>query len=165
MYSTAVAYLLWVCSGFGALGFHRFYLGKFGTGILYFLTGGLFWLGGIYDFFTLPAQVREANLRLRYRDALLRGLSPEPIDVRSRPAEKRESIEKIILRSAKKNGGRTTPAEVALEGDVSIDEAKKDLDKLTSKGFAEMRVTKSGTIVYVFPDLLAGGANEDLEDF
>lgn len=164
MYSTGIAYLLWLVSGFGALGFHRFYLGKFGTGILYFLTGGLFWLGGIYDFFTLPAQVREANLRLRYHDALLYGRGDLPIGGR-RAEEKKESIERVILRSAKKNQGRTTPAEVALEGDVTIDEAKKDLDKLVSKGFAEMRVTKAGTIVYVFPDLFSGAAAEDLEDF
>jgi len=163
VYSTFIAYVLWFFSGFGALGFHRFYLGKFGTGILYFLTGGLFWFGGIYDFFTLPSQVREANLRIQYRDALLRGYQPAPA-VRE-PSEKKESIERVILRSAKKNRGRTTPAEVALEGDVTIDEAKKDLDKLVSKGFAEMRVTKSGTIVYVFPDLVEGAADEGLEDF
>ncbi|HUZ17910.1 MAG TPA: TM2 domain-containing protein, partial [Spirochaetia bacterium] len=70
MYSTFIAYLLWLFSGFGALGFHRFYLNKFGTGILYILTGGLFGVGMIYDLFTLPAQVREANLRLRYREVL-----------------------------------------------------------------------------------------------
>jgi len=165
VYSTAIAYLLWLFSGFGALGFHRFYLGKFGTGILYFLTGGLFWFGGIYDFFTLPAQVREANLRLRYRDVLVHGYAPRPSELNHRNEEKRESIERVILRSAKKNRGRTTPSEVALEGDVSIDEAKRDLDKLVSKGFAEMRVTKSGTIVYVFPDLAGEAASEDLEDF
>ena len=164
MYSTAIAYLLWLFSGFGALGFHRFYLGKFGTGLLYFLTGGLFWLGGIYDFFTLPAQVREANLRLRYHDALLRGYGDLPATGR-RVEEKKESIERVILRSAKKNRGRTSPSEVALEGDVSIDDAKRDLDKLVSKGFAEMRVTKSGAIVYVFPDLQSEATQEDLEDF
>lgn len=165
MYSTIVAYLLWLFSGFGALGFHRFYLGKFGTGLLYLLTGGLFWFGSIYDFFTLPAQVREANLRLKYRDALLHGYGPLPGRQVDRGADKKESIERIILRTAKKNRGRATPAEVALEGDVSIDDAKKDLDKLVSKGHAEMKVTKAGTIVYLFPDLSSESATSDFEDF
>jgi hypothetical protein len=165
VYSTFVAYVLWFFSGFGALGFHRFYLGKFGTGLLYLLTGGLFWFGGVYDFFTLPAQVREANLRIQYRDALLRGLGRTPLAAAPNRPQSKDSIEKVILRSAKKNRGRTTPSEVALEGDVTIDEAKRDLDKLVGKGFAEMRVTKSGTIVYLFPDLLSGAGDEDLEDF
>ena len=165
MYSTFIAYLLWFFSGFGALGFHRFYLGKFGTGLLYLLTGGLFWFGAIYDFFTLPAQVQEANLRLKYRDALLRGYGFPPARRADHTKEKKDSVERIILRSAKKNHGRTTPTEVALEGNVTIDEAKKNLDNLVAKGFAEMRVTKSGTIVYLFPDLLNGAIVEDLEDF
>jgi len=163
MYSTVVAYLLWVISGFGALGFHRFYLGKFGTGVLYFFTGGLFWIGSLYDLFTLPMQVREANMRLRYRDVLTRQLSGSRL--RAGTVEKKESIERVILRTAKKNKGRATASEVALEGDVTIEEAKRDLEKLASKGFAEMRVSKSGTIVYVFPELAGDGAQTDLEDF
>lgn len=165
MYSTFIAYALWFFSGFGALGFHRFYLGKFGTGMLYLLTGGLFWFGGIYDFFTLPAQVQEANLRLKYRDALLHGYGFPPARTVGHTKKKKDSIERVILRSAKKNHGRTTPSEVALEGDVTIDEAKKNLDSLVTKGFAEMRVTKSGTIIYFFPDLLNATTNEELEDF
>ena len=32
-YSVPVAYLLWFIGGLGALGLHRFYLRKYGTGI------------------------------------------------------------------------------------------------------------------------------------
>ena len=163
MYSTAVAYFLWLISGFGALGFHRFYLGKFGTGVLYFFTGGLAGIGSIYDLFTLPLQVREANTMLRYRGALNRQLAGASLSPAA--ASKKESIERVILRTAKKNRGRATASEVALEGDVTIEEAKRDLEKLAAKGFAEMRVTKSGTIVYLFPELAGDGAQADLEDF
>lgn len=38
---------------FGVLGFHRFYLGKIGTGILYLFTGGLFGAGLLYDILKL----------------------------------------------------------------------------------------------------------------
>ena len=72
MYSTFTAYILWLLSGFGALGFHRFYLGKFSTGLLWMATGGLFALGSICDFFTLPGQVREANIRNALYDQLRR---------------------------------------------------------------------------------------------
>lgn len=33
----------------GCLGIHRFYVGKVGSGIIWFLTGGLFVCGWIYD--------------------------------------------------------------------------------------------------------------------
>lgn len=45
----------------GLFGVHRFYLGKWGTGILYLLTGGLLLIGILYDFWTLNQQVSEAN--------------------------------------------------------------------------------------------------------
>jgi TM2 domain-containing membrane protein YozV len=55
----------WILLTFlGFLGIHRFYLGKWITGILYLLTAGLFMLGVLYDFCTLNGQVREVNGRL-----------------------------------------------------------------------------------------------------
>lgn len=44
---------LLLCMFLGVLGIHRFYLGKIGTGILYFLTCGLFGFGVIIDFIRL----------------------------------------------------------------------------------------------------------------
>jgi hypothetical protein len=37
------------------------YLGKWGTGLLYLLTGGLFGIGYLYDFWTLNTQISEIN--------------------------------------------------------------------------------------------------------
>lgn len=45
--SRLVALLL--CFFLGALGVHRFYVGKIGTGILYIFTGGLFGIGLLVD--------------------------------------------------------------------------------------------------------------------
>ncbi|MGB0619346.1 MAG: NINE protein [Myxococcota bacterium] len=52
----------WVLLTFlGAFGIHRFYLGKWLTGVLYLLTGGLLLIGVAYDFWTLNDQISEAN--------------------------------------------------------------------------------------------------------
>ncbi|HEX3659132.1 MAG TPA: TM2 domain-containing protein [Pirellulales bacterium] len=55
----SVAWILLTFLGF--LGVHRFYMGKFITGILYLFTGGLFGLGYLYDFWTLNEQVSDLN--------------------------------------------------------------------------------------------------------
>lgn len=181
MYSLAIAYLLWFLSGFGALGFHRFYLGKIATGFLWMFTGGLFPFGLIYDFVTLPSQVREANYRraLRGEERRHRTLgrpdsqynrngenwryaSDTQYKVMNSKGKEKEKPERVILKLAKENDGILTISEVALGADITIEEAKKMLEALVSKGFAELRIRKSGSIVYVIPDL--ADKNEPLED-
>lgn len=54
----------WILLTFlGWLGIHRFYLGKWVTGLLYMFTGGLFLIGIIYDYWTLNETIRDVNLR------------------------------------------------------------------------------------------------------
>jgi TM2 domain-containing membrane protein YozV len=47
----------------GLLGIHRFYLGKWGTGLIYLFTGGLLGIGWLYDLCTLNAQVSDRNMQ------------------------------------------------------------------------------------------------------
>jgi TM2 domain-containing membrane protein YozV len=47
----------------GIFGVHRFYMGKWGTGLIYLFTGGIFLIGQVIDFWTLNDQVDECNRR------------------------------------------------------------------------------------------------------
>ena len=54
--------LAWVLLTFlGIFGFHRFYQGKWVTGIVYLFTVGLFGVGIIYDYWTLNDQIDLQN--------------------------------------------------------------------------------------------------------
>lgn len=55
----SVAWLL--LTFLGIFGIHRMYMGKWLTGILYLLTGGLLGFGYLYDFWTLNDQITILN--------------------------------------------------------------------------------------------------------
>ena len=159
MYSTGIAYLLWFLGGFGALGFQRFYLGKIGTGLLWMFTAGLLGIGSIYDLITLSRQVREENFKL----AVINGARNPHNGINWRNVndgkirivtEKKETIEYQILKIAKTNKGIITASELALVSKTTIEEAKKALDAMVSKGHAELKVRQSGSLVYAIPDLM-----------
>ncbi len=56
--------IAWILLTFlGIFGIHRFYMGKWVSGLIYLLTGGLFLIGYIYDYWTLNDQVHLINSR------------------------------------------------------------------------------------------------------
>jgi TM2 domain-containing membrane protein YozV len=55
----SVAWLL--LTFLGAFGIHRFYLGKWVSGLIWLLTAGLLGIGWLYDLWTLNEQVSDLN--------------------------------------------------------------------------------------------------------
>ncbi|MBA1188338.1 TM2 domain-containing protein [Pseudomonas entomophila] len=54
--------LAWIFLTFlGIFGVHRLYQGKWISALVYLLTGGVFLLGVLYDFWTLNGQVSQVN--------------------------------------------------------------------------------------------------------
>ncbi|GMO26483.1 MAG: hypothetical protein Ta2F_02020 [Termitinemataceae bacterium] len=168
MFSKTIAYLLWLISGFGVLGFHRFYLGKPGTGILWMFSGGLFGIGSIYDLLTLGRQVDIANALsnhyytnggTRYAEGAVFNFINDP----QTNGKVKDSVERKILMLARRNRGIVSASETALEANIPIEEAKKQLEDMAKKGHAQLRVRSSGVIVYTFPDFM--DEDSPLEDF
>ncbi|MDR1363354.1 MAG: TM2 domain-containing protein [Spirochaetaceae bacterium] len=161
MYSKGLAYLLWLLSGFGVLGFHRFYLGKPLSALLWMFTGGLAGIGSLYDLITLGSQVDEANMKRALFDAVSFHTASSGRqnwryvnDGSARVVGEKDSLERIILKVAKKNGGVVTPSEVVIEGNVPLEKARQCLEKMAIDGHAEMRVRKSGVVVFTFPEFM-----------
>ncbi|BEV69949.1 TM2 domain-containing protein [Bdellovibrio bacteriovorus] len=52
----------WILLTFlGIFGVHRFYMGKWLSGLIWLCTGGLFLIGYLYDYWTLNEQISDVN--------------------------------------------------------------------------------------------------------
>jgi len=68
---SGIAYLLWLLCFAGFFGVHRFYAGKWVTGLLWLFTGGLLLVGQIVDLFLIPGMIDRKNRRLLARGQLI----------------------------------------------------------------------------------------------
>ena len=67
MRNTGLAYVFWCLCLVGVCGIQRFYAGKWVTGIIWLLTGGLLLVGQIIDLLLIPRMIERAN-RTQVRD-------------------------------------------------------------------------------------------------
>lgn len=179
MKSLLLTYVLWLVGGI--FGLHKFYLGRPLLGLLYFMTGGLFLIGWIVDFFTIPRQVRLTNLLnqnaregvgselRRELDALKSGLynlleSTLPM----RQPAIRDTLKKLLaprpgdddlmlalLRAAQQHGGRLSVTDGVLATGTAFAEVERVLKTMVQSGYVYMdNDPATGIVVYVFKEML-----------
>ena len=178
MRSLTVSYLLAALGFLGVSGVHRFYMGKPVTGIIWFLTGGLFMLGTIYDLITMESQVRESNRyalpagqamlppgAAPYQGGYPGGYPPNPGNPPPGPAyappqdpnadlrDPTVDLELRVLKLARLRGGKLTAASTAAELAIPVAEADEKLTDIAKAGHANVDITEEGAVVYDFPAL------------
>ncbi len=170
-----LAYLFWLPSITGIAGLHRFYLGKPLTGFLYLITMGLFGFGTVYDAIMMPRLVHRVRLEDRldrilddelYSDdfaGTARNVSPSGGSFGTRSRRKTGTLEHAILSLAEERHGIVTPARVALVAAVSAEKARDALDRLVQQGFSDVRVSREGLMLYIFPEFLDKAGQEELD--
>ena len=178
MKSLLLTYLLWLIGGL--LGVHKFYLGRPFVGLLYFFTGGLFFIGWIIDFFTIPRQVQIANLLRHHHiegvsaelrrelDLLKRGLhdlldqgsdTPLPawrttLKQLVKPRLTNDALMLALLRAAQQHGGKLSVTEGVLATGVSFTEVEHMLNTMVQSGYVYVdNDPATGIVVYVFKEI------------
>jgi TM2 domain-containing membrane protein YozV len=155
-YGKGLGYALW-CGWFAGLaGLHRIYLGKYGTGILWMLTFGLFGIGQIYDLFSMKRLVREANIRAGYLPhprwaGELERMAPPLARL---PEPQAKPLKHQLLDAAIELGGELSVTEGVAATGASFEDVEDTLNQLLETGYIDIdNRPGSGVIVYRFTEL------------
>jgi TM2 domain len=178
MKSVLLAYLLWFLGG--PLGLYKFYLGRPFMGLLYVCTWGGFFIGWIYDFFTLPRQVQVANFFLQHQSerptsalrreiehlkghlyTLLKGNADtatpawrETLKERLKPQHTDDELMLKLLRAAQKYRGRLSVTQGVIETEAPFAEVERVLQHMLKSSYVYMdNDPATGVIVYIFKEI------------
>ncbi|MDX1904464.1 MAG: hypothetical protein SFU27_09935 [Thermonemataceae bacterium] len=77
------------------------------------------------------------------------------------PTSHFEITDEMILRFAKLKGGIISALELASQTSLSPEVAQKRLEKLVQTGFAQLRVSESGNILYDFKQAQLGSQEKE----
>ena len=162
MYKEGIGYGLWCLWLFGLAGVHRIYMGKYGSGILYLLTWGLFGIGQFVDLFRMKGLVKDANIREGYlpHPRLARRLqgqsTPAPVTTsqsQSLPPA-RINVQQQLLKAAQSNGGALTVTQGVVTTGLTFEQVEEILREMVAKGYVDVdNAPNSGVVVYRFPEL------------
>lgn len=169
MYKTGTAYGFWCLILVGLGGVHRLYLGKYGTGILWLLTAGLFGVGQLIDLFRMKTMVTHANVREGHlphpnfrplpgrSPGGPRGSGPAGPDERegppAPPSDEGELMRRLLAEAEERGGTLTVTQGVAATG-LSFDEVEETLGDMVSSGYVDVgNHPETGVVVYRFTEL------------
>lgn len=152
-YREGLGYALWCLAFVGLAGIHRIYLGRYGTGILYLLTFGLFGIGQFIDLFRMKSLVQDANIREGYLPhprvvgQLMSQMTPAPLNV-AKP------LRHLLLDAAVTHGGAISVTDGVAATGATFSEVEAELKKLVESGYVDVDVPPGKSyIVYRFTEL------------
>lgn len=161
MKKTGVAYLLWFTYFLGLAGVHRFYAGKYVTGIIWLFTLGFFGIGQLIDLILIPDMIEEKNfknklLSINYQNNVV--IAPEVvIDIadesflsfREPKLKVEQSDIETILQLAQQNNGNVSLVDCVIATGKPASELRKSLEYLCLEGWLEVdNHQNTGSFVY-----------------
>ncbi len=155
-YREGISYALWCVSFLSLAGLHRFYLGKYFTGLIWMLTWGLGGIGQIFDLVRMKRLIRDANIREGYLPhprwaGELSRLAHQRI---APPEAPEKSLRHQLLEAAMALGGELSVTEGVAATGASFENVENTLNELQQTGYVDIdNRPDSGVIVYRFTEL------------
>ncbi|NEP15766.1 MAG: TM2 domain-containing protein [Leptolyngbya sp. SIO4C1] len=144
----ATSYLLWLGFIFGFAGLHRLYNGKIASGILWFITFGMFGLGQFIDLILIPEMAEQRARRVYGRD--LSGYQTVPAVVVEPP----EPLMIQLLKLAQANHGRLTVTQGVIATGKDFQTIEQQLRVMVRSGYVDVtNDPDSGVVIYEFREL------------
>ncbi len=141
---------------FGFGGLHRLYNGKIGTGILWFITGGLFGVGQVVDLFLMPDMVAQREMQLRMKA----GLSPFGVPMNQSVVASQvyhspqEQLMVKLIDAAEKNAGKLTVTQAVKATGLGFAEVEAALKEMLKSGYVRIdNDYDTGAVTYHFHEI------------
>lgn len=156
MNDVGTSYLLWIGCLLQLHGLHRFYNKKYGTGLLWLCTFGLFGIGQFVDLFLMPNMVNEHNLKEQAR----LGVSPhgvpltQPAIALVETAPTRDQLTLKLIKAASARGGKLTVTQAVLDTGANFTDVEAALKQLVKSGYVYIdNHPATGVVIYDFVEL------------
>jgi TM2 domain-containing membrane protein YozV len=152
-----ISYVLWLAGFFGFSGLHRIYNGKITTGIIWFMTLGLFGVGQFIDVFLVPGMSEEHHLKrlkAKYGNDIYDRLQDPVYATQTVRQPTREEKMVKLLKAAQKHSGQLSVTRAVLETGLGFEEAEALLKDMVKSGYVAVdNHPKTGVVVYHFDEL------------
>lgn len=151
-----LSYLLWGLGFLGLCGLHRFYLGKPISGLIWFFTFGLFFIGQLVDLFLITDMIKDRNKSLTGTD----NISNETTSINQKTSifskffsskeSKKPSLHKL-LKAASENENVLSVGQAIMATGLSPDEVQDLLSEALRQGIADIdNEPETGAVRYYF---------------
>lgn len=142
------AYIFWLLGFVGAGGIHRIYAGKYVTGILWLMTGGLFGIGQLIDLALIPDMIDARNHRKANDRGKSETLAPQIL--------KGRALTRRIVQLAEQRQGVLTASTAIAAIDAELDDIEAAFHDLEKRGYAlSENHPETGAVQYRFAELEA----------
>ncbi|MBD2665263.1 TM2 domain containing protein+B7201 [Richelia sinica FACHB-800] len=151
-----ISYVLTGALFFGAGGLHRLYNGKFVSGLLWLLTGGMFGIGQFIDLFLIPNMVEDYEERLRIKA----GLSPlgvpfdPPVNTTQVYSPIGNQLVVKLIEAAESKGGTLTVTQGVKATGASFADVEAAFKEMLRSGYVKIdNDPMTGAVTYHFHEL------------
>ncbi|ASC71975.1 hypothetical protein XM38_029290 [Halomicronema hongdechloris C2206] len=145
-----LSYVLWALGWFGIHGLHRLYNGKIFTGLLWFFTFGLLYVGQFIDLFFVPKMAEEYRLKRLAKVGGTTGYQGATATV----VEPKPDPRVTLLRAAQAHGGKLSVTQGVLATGLGFAQVETLLTEMMKSGYVDIENhPDSGIVLYRFLEL------------